>query len=156
MRWMVAVGMLLAGSLAHAADCRVTVVGKVVAVVDGHRLWVYVPEVRASYRFALSGFDVPSLDQRCGSAARDALARLVLGREVRVEIEPVLDDEVPAEVFLSGQSINSEMARFVATLNAAPAANPAGETQPRRPLLTLCTWLRLLPPTWRDRNVAQR
>ncbi len=58
--------------------------GRVVAVTDGDTLTVAAAGAR--YRVRLYGIDAPEAGQRFGPEAREALADLVLGEVVEVEV----------------------------------------------------------------------
>lgn len=148
MRWIAAIAVLVAASAARADDARVTLTGKVVAVFDGNRLAVYLDEVRASYRICLSGVNAPNLGQSLGPAAREALAQMVLGREIEIDVAWLSNaGEIPAEVFLNGQSVNDHLAK--AWPSRAMVQEAAVDPHPRRIRLALWTVLRVIPP-WRD------
>ncbi len=142
MEWFLPV-LLLAGSSVAGDHPPETVIGKVVAVPDGGSVWVYLEDAQASYHFTLDGIKAPPLTQPEGQVARNALAQLVLGKEVKVAVQHLSNEgEIPGTVFLGGQSVNTQMARLLSPR----------ETQPRRPLLAFCSMLRSLSPLpWKNR-----
>jgi len=148
MRWLLPFLMLLAGPAARGDDCGTTVAGKVVSVPDGGSVWVYLEQARACYHFTLSGIQVPSPDQPLGLTARDALQKMVLGRQVKVNIDRLCDAAAtPGEVSLDGQSVNTQIARLLAPGNGSEHSGSGPsvamrEYQPRRPLLAACQALR--------------
>jgi hypothetical protein len=151
MKSLVLVVVLLAGSYARGDDCRTCITAKVVSVPDGGSLWVYVAEVRASYHLALRGIQAPPVSQPSGKAAQQALAQLVLGKDVEVAVERLSTiGETPSEVLAGGQCINEQMARILRSGELDRPSSPS-EGQPRRPLLALCQALRILP-AWTSRS----
>ena len=153
MKSLLAVAILLAGTIAQGDDCRCAVTGKVVAVPDGGSLWVYVDHARASYHIALAGVNAPSIDQPAGKSVRDALANLVNGQEVRVEFDVLCADErITGNVFQAGQSVNNQIAFLLTptTVTSQPAI--VYVQSPRRPLLSLYLTLRQILPVLPGRD----
>lgn len=144
MRCFLSAGILFLGSLALADEPGRIVVGTVVSVPDGDSLWVYIPEVQASYHFALAGAKAPPLDQPLGRDARDVLARLVLGREVTVSVARLSQEgETPGNIFVNGRSVNRRMDRFLSARMDGNA--PSGAVSARPPLAGICSVLRIVP-----------
>ena len=151
MRWILAVAILLAGAGPRGEELPILpLVGRVVAIEDGGHLWIYVDQVRASYRINLTGVDPAPACSPAGRYAKEALSGMVLGREVTVKI-PCLVNEgaIPGEVLLEGQSINCELASRLRR-GLERSIEPPREVSSRRPLALLFPLLRVLPP-WRDR-----
>jgi micrococcal nuclease len=107
--------LLLAGlatadtsSLTLAAE---TLTGKVVAVHDGDTLTV-LGAGNTQHKVRLHGIDAPESKQAFGNVAREALADLVFGNEVDVEV--VDKDRYGREVgkvHVGGRYVNAEMVR---------------------------------------------
>lgn len=79
--WRVALLLLLA-PLVAAAELRLATVTR---VSDGDTLWVRMDDGGARRKLRLIGIDAPELCQAHGAEARDALAGLVLGRQIAIE-----------------------------------------------------------------------
>jgi hypothetical protein len=141
MRWLVPVVILLACPAARGNDCGTTVVGKVVSVPDGGSMWVYLEHARACYHVALAGVQAPAVDQPLGASTRDALSKMVLGREVTVTVPQLCEVGATAgTVVLDGQSVNTQIASLLA---ASSVQNVVVHEMPlRRPLLAFCQALR--------------
>ncbi|TNF60552.1 MAG: thermonuclease family protein [Burkholderiales bacterium] len=79
---------LLAGAWGTAA-CSFAETGyiaEVTRVHDGDSVWVRLPDGGGPLRLRLEGIDAPEICQPGGRQARDRLAEMTLGREVRVEV----------------------------------------------------------------------
>ena len=145
MKWFLAVAVLLAGAAVRGEQYPTTLVGRVVAVPDGSSLWIYVEEARASYHFRLAGIKPVPADQPLGKAARDTLARLVLGRQVEVKVQRLREEgEIPAQVFSDHRSINWHLACLLPVGAGSGRAAPPPGLQPWKPLPGLCSAFRLL------------
>jgi len=79
--WRVAACWLLSTTLA-AAQTRLATVTR---VSDGDTLWVRMEDDGSRRKLRLVGIDAPELCQPHGGEAREALAALVLGRQVEIE-----------------------------------------------------------------------
>ncbi len=143
MRWLLAVAILLVCPAARGDGCGTTVTGKVVSVPDGGSVWVYLEQARACYHFTLSGIQAPPAEQPLGLTARDALQKMVLGREVQVNVQRLCEvGATPGEVLLDGQSVNTRIARLLSPGDGSAKSVAVRETPPRRPLLAFCQVLR--------------
>ena len=141
MRWILPLVLLIAGTSARGEEC---VVGKVVCVPDGGSVWVFLPSFQACYHVTLSDCQAPPLDQPLGPATRDALCRLVLGQQVQVTVDRLrIDGETAGQMFLRGESVNGQIAQFVANGGQTVPMVRYCDVQPR-PLLNLCSALRSL------------
>jgi hypothetical protein len=150
MRSLVSVLVLLSAAAAWGGETKVTAVGKVVAVEDDGSVWIYLPDVCASYHVSLSGVAAPSLDQPLGQTVRSSLAKLVLGREVLISVDRLNTVGLTSgEVFLQGRSVNTQLAGLIGGGTAAKPEPPVYRAPVRRPLLTLCSQLRSRLP-WRN------
>lgn len=78
-------GAILAVAMAAGAHAR-TFRGMVTHVTDGDTLWVRPAAGGAPLRVRLQGIDAPEICQVHGEASRDALARRVLRRQVKVVV----------------------------------------------------------------------
>ena len=88
MRSLVTVLVLLSAAVAWGGEAKVKAAGKVVAVEDDGSVWIYLPEVRASYQICSTGVAAPSSAQPLGQTVRSSLTQMLLGREVLVSVEP--------------------------------------------------------------------
>jgi hypothetical protein len=139
--------MLLACSAAWGDDCGTTMAGRVVSVPDGGSVWVYLEHARACYHVTLSGVQAPAVDQPGGLAARDALQKIVLGRDVQVTVRQLCEvGATSGELSLDGQSVNTQIARMLAPGGSSGPTVAVRELPPRRPLLAVCQVLRQLIP----------
>jgi endonuclease YncB( thermonuclease family) len=88
-----------------------TLTGKVVSVHDGDTLTV-LDAGNTQHKIRLHGIDAPETKQAFGNVARKALADLVFGNEVDVEvIEKDRYDREVGKVHVGGRYVNSEMVR---------------------------------------------
>jgi hypothetical protein len=143
MRWLLPVVILLVCPAARGDGCGTTVTGKVVSVPDGGSVWVYLEQARACYHFTLSGIQAPPAEQPLGLTARDALQKMVLGREVKVTVQQLCESAAtPGEVSLDGQSVNTQIARLLSPGDDSVASVAARQITPHRPLLAVCQVLR--------------
>ena len=88
-----------------------TLTGKVVSVSDGDTLTV-LDAAKTKHKIRLHGIDAPESKQPFGTAAKKALADLVFGKEVHVEV--VDRDRYGREVgkvHVGGRYVNAEMVR---------------------------------------------
>ncbi|MEN9666453.1 MAG: hypothetical protein RLZZ326_2816 [Planctomycetota bacterium] len=88
-----------------------TLTGKVVSVHDGDTLTV-LDATKTQHKVRLHGIDAPESKQAFGNVARKALADLVSGNEVDVEV--VAKDRYRREVgkvHVGGRYVNAEMVR---------------------------------------------
>ncbi len=95
---------------AHAAP-PATLTGKVVSDHDGDTLTV-LDAAKTQHKIRLHGIDAPETKQAFGNVARKALADLVFGNEVDVEV--VDEDRYGREVgkvHVGGRYVNAEMVR---------------------------------------------
>lgn len=85
--WVVALlvaGLLCAGQAAPAAQA--TVEARAQRVIDGDSLWIEPAGGGAPIELRLLGIDAPEICQPWGAQAKEALAELVAGRVLRVEL----------------------------------------------------------------------
>jgi len=142
MRSLVSVLVLLSAAAAWGGEAKVTAAGKVVAVEGDGSLWIYLPDVRASYHVSLNGVAVPSSAQPLGQTVRSSLTKLVLGREVLLSVDRLNTVGLTSgEVFFQGRSVNTQLAALMAG-GAAKPEPPVSSAPVRRPLVTLCTLIR--------------
>jgi hypothetical protein len=135
MRSLVTVLALLSATAAWGGEAKIATAGKVVAIEDDDSLWVYVPSVLASYHVKLTGASVPTLDQSSRQAVHNSLAKLVLGREVLLNVDRLNAVGLTnGEVFLEGRSVNAQLAAMVAGPPVAKSDSPAA-VPARRPLV---------------------
>ena len=147
MRWVLPIVLLLSGTAAGAHHAERTLAGKVVAVPEVGSVWVYLDSAQASYHFQLSGISVP--ESQSDPAVREALARWILNREVRVRVAALVEDRVlPADLFVDGQSVNQRLACHLA--GGPPMPTPRSNPSPRRPVLAILLAPFRLLPTWSD------
>ena len=126
----------LSATAAWGGEAKVATAGKVVAVEGDGSLWIYVPDVSASYHIKLTGSAVPSLGQSGGQAVCKSLAKLVLGREVLLSVDRLNAVGLTSgEVFLEGRSVNAQLAALVAGPPVAKSDPPAYSAPARRPLV---------------------
>lgn len=84
---MKSIGFALLGLLLSSVMLRAEVIaGKVVTVIDGNTLEVFTPE-NETYKILLFGIDCPELGQEYGEKAKRYLEKLILNKEVSVEIQ---------------------------------------------------------------------
>lgn len=87
------------------------ILGRVVAVVDGDTLTV-LDGRRTEVRVRLSDIDTPERGQPWADRAGQALAELVFGREVRVDVrDSDRFGRTVGRVFVGAQDVNAEMVR---------------------------------------------
>ena len=104
--------LLLSLSLGHvsqAADDPI-LPGTVVGVVDGDTADIRLQS--GMIRVRLHAIDAPERDQPHGAASKQALSRLVYGKQVNVEpIEQDRYDRLVARLWLDGLDVNAEMVK---------------------------------------------
>lgn len=84
---MKSIGFALLGLLLSSVMLRAELIaGKVVTVIDGNTLEVFTPE-NETYKVLLFGIDCPELGQEYGEKAKQYLEKLILNKEVSVEIQ---------------------------------------------------------------------
>jgi micrococcal nuclease len=84
---MKSIGFALIGLLLSSVILRAEVIaGKVVTVIDGNTLEIFTPE-NETYKILLFGIDCPELGQEYGEKAKRFLEKLILNKEVSVEIQ---------------------------------------------------------------------
>jgi endonuclease YncB( thermonuclease family) len=116
MRTISCVVLLLLAGLATAdtssrALAAETLTGKVVAVGDGDTLTL-LDATKTQHKVRLHGIDAPESKQAFGNVARKALADLVFGNEVDVEvIEKDRYGREVGKVHVGGRYVNAEMVR---------------------------------------------
>lgn len=94
------------------ADARASWSGTVSRVSDGDTLWVRPAAGGRPRKLRLHGIDAPEICQAHGQQARKALQRLVLRRQVEVQVLRVDDYRRPiARVLLDGQDLGARMVR---------------------------------------------
>jgi len=95
------------GHTAQAADDPV-LPGTVVGVVDGDTADIRLQS--GMIRVRLHAIDAPERDQPHGAASKQALSKLVYGKQVNVEpIEQDRYDRLVARLWLDGHDVNAEM-----------------------------------------------
>ena len=141
----------------HAQD-GVTLPGVVVGVVDGDTADVRLQS--GMIRVRLHAVDAPERDQPYGAASKQALARLVLGKQVSVEpVEQDRYDRLVARLWLDDRDVNAEMIRLgAAWVYRRYAADPAycrfehAARERRLGLWALPPGQRAAPWEWRRRK----
>ena len=104
--------LLLALSLGHAAQGANDAVlpGTVVGVVDGDTADIRLQS--GMIRVRLHAIDAPERDQPHGAASKQALSKLVYGKQVNVEpIEQDRYDRLVARLWLEELDVNAEMVK---------------------------------------------
>ena len=104
--------LILALSLGHTAQAADDPVlpGTVVGVVDGDTADIRLQS--GMIRIRLHAIDAPERDQPHGAASKQALSRLVYGKQVNVEpIEQDRYDRLVARLWLDGLDVNAEMVK---------------------------------------------
>ena len=97
------------GRVSQAADDPV-LPGTVVGVVDGDTADIRLQS--GMIRVRLHAIDAPERDQPHGAASKQALSRLVYGKQVNVEpIEQDRYDRLVARLWLDGLDVNAEMVK---------------------------------------------
>jgi endonuclease YncB( thermonuclease family) len=85
-------------------------VGWVTKVVDGDTLHVQPAQGGASQKLRIKGIDAPEVCQAWGMQSREALARLVWGQRVTVQLNDVDDhDRWLAQVFVNGEDVGARL-----------------------------------------------
>ena len=87
-------------------------VGRITHVSDGDTLWVQADAGGAPRKLRLDGIDAPEICQIGGAAAREALARQVLHKPVRVTVRR--DDSYGralARIEIAGSDVGAQMVR---------------------------------------------
>jgi micrococcal nuclease len=82
--WRVFLVLLLAWPLISPVSAR-TVQGEVTHVTDGDTFWLRVPGQPDAVKVRIQGMDAPEICQPFGVQSRDALASLLMARQVRVD-----------------------------------------------------------------------
>jgi endonuclease YncB( thermonuclease family) len=86
---MKSIGCALLGLLLSSVMLQAEVIaGKVVTVIDGNTVEIFTPE-NETYKILLFGIDCPELGQEYGKKAKRYLEKLILNKEVRVEIQGI-------------------------------------------------------------------
>ena len=84
--------------------------GKIVKVVDGDTLHVQPAQGGASQKLRIKGIDAPEVCQAWGLQSREALARLVWGHRVTVQLNDVDDHgRWLAHVFVNGEDVGARL-----------------------------------------------
>ncbi len=78
--------LLLAALFGAEPALATTFTGRVVRVKDGDSLVVERYDVKRTSEIRLAGIDAPELDQPWGIQSRSGLRRIVLGKDVQVEV----------------------------------------------------------------------
>jgi endonuclease YncB( thermonuclease family) len=100
---------LSSGPVARATDDAI-LPGTVVGVVDGDTADIRLQS--GMIRVRLHSIDAPERDQPHGAASKQALSKLVYGKQVNVEpIEQDRYDRLVARLWLDGLDVNAEMIR---------------------------------------------
>ena len=85
-------------------------VGWVTKVVDGDTLHVQPAQGGASHKLRIKGIDAPELCQAWGLQSREALARLVWGQRVTVQLHDVDDHgRWLAQVLVNGEDVGARL-----------------------------------------------
>ena len=85
-------------------------VGWVTKVVDGDTLHVQPAQGGASQKLRIKGIDAPEVCQAWGLQSREALARLVWGQRVTVQLNDVDDHgRWLAQVFVNGEDVGARL-----------------------------------------------
>ena len=85
-------------------------VGWVTKVVDGDTLQVQPAQGGASQKLRIKGIDAPEVCQAWGMQSREALARLVWGQRVTVQLNDVDDHgRWLAQVFVNGEDVGARL-----------------------------------------------
>ena len=85
-------------------------VGWVTKVVDGDTLHVQPAQGGASHKLRIKGIDAPEVCQAWGLQSREALARLVWGQRVTVQLNDVDDHgRWLAQVFVNGEDVGARL-----------------------------------------------
>ena len=85
-------------------------VGWVTKVVDGDTLHVQPAQGGASQKLRIKGIDAPEVCQAWGIQSREALARLVWGQRVTVQLNDVDDHgRWLAQVFVNGEDVGARL-----------------------------------------------
>ena len=106
--WITSLLLLLATLGCHAAPGQLE--GKVTRVVDGDSLWVELPAPAAPVELRLEGIDAPEICQAWGPEAKQALAELLLGKQVSVKtVGRDTYGRTLGTVYLDTQNINKLM-----------------------------------------------
>jgi endonuclease YncB( thermonuclease family) len=85
-------------------------VGWVTKVVDGDTLHVQPAQGGASQKLRIKGIDAPEVCQAWGMQSREALARMVWGQRVTVQLNDVDDHgRWLAQVFVNGEDVGARL-----------------------------------------------
>ena len=104
----------LPGGSAEEGKSRIseTLQGEIIEVYDGDTAVLLMPERNRKYKIRFFGIDAPEKDQPHGDAAKAALRRKILGKQVKVEVVNIdAYDRSVGKVLLGGRNINFEMIR---------------------------------------------
>jgi endonuclease YncB( thermonuclease family) len=109
MKFLIATVALLWAVLGHAA-APTLLEGKVARVTDGDSLWIEPAAPAAPVELRLQGIDAPEICQAWGPEAKQALADLVLGRQVSVKtVGRDMHGRTLGTVYLGAQNINKTL-----------------------------------------------
>lgn len=102
------------GSAAEGkAQPREILEGKIIQVYDGDTATLLTPEGDTKYKIRFYGIDAPEAAQQGGGASRDALADMILGRNVRVEVANTDQyGRAVGKVYVDGKFVNFEMVKL--------------------------------------------
>ena len=101
-----------AGARESRAEPRETLTGRIIAVYDGDTATLLAPGGEKKYQIRFFGMDAPEAAQEYGSVSKEALSRMILGRDVRVEVMNVdLYGRAVGKVFLDDLYVNGAMVR---------------------------------------------
>lgn len=145
------------GHVARAADDPV-LPGTVVGVVDGDTADVRLQS--GMIRVRLHAIDAPERDQPHGAASKQALSKLVYGKQVNVEpVEQDRYDRLVARLWLDGLDVNAEMVKQGAAWvyrryadDPAYCAYEKAARELKRGLWALPRGQRAAPWEWRKRK----
>jgi endonuclease YncB( thermonuclease family) len=108
MKLWILIAALLGATLAQAAAPELE--AKVTRVSDGDSLWLEPLQAGAPIELRLEGIDAPEICQAWGAEAKQALAELVLGRQVSVKtVGRDMHGRTLGTVFLGTQNINKTL-----------------------------------------------
>ncbi|TPE62302.1 nuclease [Sandaracinobacter neustonicus] len=134
--------------------------GEVVRVKDGDSILVYRPDVKRISEVRLAGIDAPELAQPWGIQSRTAMRRLVLGKQVEVEVtDKDRYNRLVGKVWQGRIYVNAAMTegghawaydRYMKDRQIRAGQDKA--RREKRGLWALPPEQRIVPAAWRDRH----
>ena len=134
--------------------------GEVVRVKDGDSILVYRPDVKRTSEIRLAGIDAPELAQPWGIQSRTAMRRLVLGKQVEVEVtDKDRYNRLVGKVWQGRIYVNAAMTegghawaydRYMKDRQIRAGQDKA--RREKRGLWALPPEQRIVPAAWRDRH----